>query len=75
MKPLLSLDQQEARGRVFALYRAWWRQIPFMHRQYELPFQADVSRQTLKAKFLANADVKDIRVIDMLVIQVRTQKK
>ena len=71
MKPLLSLDKREARQRVLGLYRAWWRQIPFMHREYMLPFTEDHSKKTLKAKFMENAHVKDIRVIDMLVIKVR----
>ena len=30
VKPLLSLSQGEARRRVFSLYKAWIRQIPFI---------------------------------------------
>ena len=32
VKPLLSVSQGEARRRVLNLYRAWYRQIPFIGR-------------------------------------------
>ena len=30
VKPLLSVDREEARRRVFNLYKAWYRQIPYI---------------------------------------------
>ncbi len=30
VKPILSLDREEARRRVLNLYKAWYRQIPFI---------------------------------------------
>ena len=69
MKPLLSLDQGEARHRVLSLYKAWYRQIPFMLRHYDLPVSQATAYKTLRAKFDQHRGVKDIRVIDMLVIK------
>lgn len=30
VKPILSIDQEEARKRVLNLYKAWYRQIPYI---------------------------------------------
>jgi NADH dehydrogenase (ubiquinone) 1 alpha subcomplex subunit 6 len=75
VKPLLSLDAAEARHRVLSLYKAWYRQIPWMMREYNLPVTADMARQTLRKRFEENKHVKDIRVIDMLVVKVRAQEE
>jgi len=32
VRPILSVDQSEARKRVFNLYKAWYRQIPYIGR-------------------------------------------
>jgi hypothetical protein len=32
VKPILSVDSSEARKRVFNLYKAWYRQIPYVGR-------------------------------------------
>lgn len=33
VRPILSLDQEEARRRVFNLYKAWYRSVPFIGKQ------------------------------------------
>lgn len=33
VRPILSLDQDEARRRVFNLYKAWYRSVPFIGKQ------------------------------------------
>ena len=30
VKPILSLNKEEARRRVISLYRAWYRQVPYI---------------------------------------------
>lgn len=30
VRPILSLDREEARQRVFNLYKAWYRSLPFV---------------------------------------------
>merc|ERR1712241_1174061 len=69
VKPLLSVSKNEARLRVLALYKAWHRQIPFICVEYDMPVNPKMCRDKVKEKFLANANVKDTRVIDMLVIK------
>jgi len=69
VKPLLSLDSEEARFRVLSLYRAWYRQIPVMVKVMDLPVDANRLRAKLKSEFVKNAHIKDVRVVDMKVIQ------
>ena len=37
VKPLISGDNLDARVRVLSLYKAWYRHIPFMVKDFELP--------------------------------------
>jgi len=69
VKPLLSVNEREARIRVFQLYKAWTRQLPDTIEQYTLPVTEKEAQQCLKENFMKNAHVKDIRVIDMLIIK------
>ena len=70
MKPLLSVDNNEARLRVLSLYKAWSRQLPFMVSEFDIPVNEVQAKAKLREKFMANAHVKDARVIDMMVIKV-----
>ncbi len=74
MKPLLSHDVGEARQRVLSLYKAWHRHIPFMLTTFNLPVSQATAYKQLRTKFEENKHVKDVRVIDMLVIKVRVVK-
>jgi len=69
VKPLVSSTSTEARVRVLSLYKAWYRHIPFMVRDFDMPPTIDDCRLTLRNNFKKNAHVKDLRVIDMLVIK------
>ena len=71
VKPLLSVDNYEARTRVLSLYRAWYRHIPYMVDEFDIPVPIDRARDMLRQKFRANAHIKDTRVIDMLVVKVK----
>ena len=64
------MNEREARMRVFQLYKAWTRQIPEAIEQHTLPVTLKEAQETLKKHFMKNAHVKDIRVIDMLIIKV-----
>merc|ERR1711997_227071 len=66
VKPLLSVSKNEARLRVLALYKAWHRQIPFIVEEYSMPVNHKMCQDKVKERFLANAHVKDTRVIDIL---------
>ena len=87
------MDNRDARARVLNLYKAWYRHIPFMVKDFDFPKNESQCREVLRldgkrqqtaeaneqsfinscfrAEFRKNAGVKDIRVIDMLVIKVK----
>lgn len=35
VKPILSVDQAEARRRVFNIYKAWYRQLPYVGEKFK----------------------------------------
>nr|XP_053648799.1 NADH dehydrogenase [ubiquinone] 1 alpha subcomplex subunit 6-like [Cherax quadricarinatus] len=75
VKPLLSVDQSEARKRVLNLYKAWYRQVPYIVMDYDIPKTTEQCRQKLREEFEKNRHVQDIRVIDMLVIKGQMELK
>uniref|UniRef100_A0A1B0CJY0 NADH dehydrogenase [ubiquinone] 1 alpha subcomplex subunit 6 n=1 Tax=Lutzomyia longipalpis TaxID=7200 RepID=A0A1B0CJY0_LUTLO len=75
VRPILSVDKTEARRRVFNLYRAWYRQIPYIVMDYDIPKSVEQCREKLREEFLRNKNVTDIRVIDMLVIKGQMELK
>ncbi|XP_020610736.1 NADH dehydrogenase [ubiquinone] 1 alpha subcomplex subunit 6-like [Orbicella faveolata] len=68
-KPLLSTSHVEARRRVLNLYRAWWREVPHAIEVFALEITTKTGRAKVREEFMKNAHVRDIRVIDMLVIK------
>ncbi|KAL7287902.1 hypothetical protein TKK_0017965 [Trichogramma kaykai] len=75
VKPLLSLNENEARRRVFGLYKAWIRQVPFILQDYDIPKNAKDLKMKIREEFNKHRTVKDIRVIDMLVIKGQMELK
>ena len=71
VKPLISFDAGDARVRVLSLYKAWYRHIPFMVKDFDLPRNEEQCRAVLRSSFKKNAALRDIRLIDMFVIKVR----
>ncbi|KOX68416.1 NADH dehydrogenase [ubiquinone] 1 alpha subcomplex subunit 6 [Melipona quadrifasciata] len=71
VKPILSLTHIEARRKVITLYKTWYRQIPFIKANYILPVTKEECQQKLREEFYRHANVRDLRVIDMLLIKVR----
>ncbi|XP_046572836.1 NADH dehydrogenase [ubiquinone] 1 alpha subcomplex subunit 6-like [Haliotis rubra] len=69
VKPILSTDRTEAKRRVLNLYKAWYRQIPAIMKQFDIPVSVAQGREKLKEEFLRNRHVNDVRVIDLLVIK------
>jgi len=69
VKPILSTDRLEAKRRVINLYRAWYRQIPSIMLNYDIPLVERECKQTLRDMFLKNKYVTDLRAIDLLVIK------
>uniref|UniRef100_D1FQ06 NADH dehydrogenase [ubiquinone] 1 alpha subcomplex subunit 6 n=1 Tax=Simulium nigrimanum TaxID=683695 RepID=D1FQ06_SIMNI len=75
VRPILYVDKEEARKRVLNLYKAWYRQIPYIVMDYDIPKSEEQCRQKLREEFLRNKDVTDLRVIDMLVIKSQMELK
>ncbi|KAJ8977291.1 hypothetical protein NQ317_007430 [Molorchus minor] len=75
VKPILSLDREEARLRVLNLYKAWFRQIPYIVKQYDIPRNEEQCRRKLREEFTKYDNIPDIRVIDMLVIKGQMELK
>ncbi|CRL08279.1 CLUMA_CG020890, isoform A [Clunio marinus] len=75
VRPILSVDREEARQRVINLYKAWHRTAPFIVEKFDIPKSVPQVRQKLKEEFLKNKDVSDVRVIDMLVIKGQMELK
>jgi len=69
VKPLISLDPSDARIRVLSLYKAWYRHIPFMCKDFDLPRSENQCRAVLRKSFKQNAGLRDIKLIDMHVIK------
>lgn len=109
VRPILSVDNAEARKRVLNLYKAWYRQIPYVGKfndcycsatqlcsltsflstvyrpsdliscsfvrcfiavlEYDIPKDEVQCRKKLREEFDKHRNVKDIRVIDMLVVK------
>merc|ERR1711942_49557 len=69
VKPILSVDSNEARRRVLNLYKAWYRHLPYVVRDYDIPVSVNQCKDKLRELFVANKHVSDIRTIDLLVIK------
>ena len=70
VKPILSIDQTDARRRVLNLYRSWYRQIPYICYEFDdIPINAKQMRAKVREIFFANRHITDIRVIDMHVVR------
>ena len=48
VRPLLSMDKVDARVRVLSLYKAWYRHIPFMVKDFHFPRSVDQCRDVLR---------------------------
>ena len=75
IRPILSVDQSEAKRRVFDLYKAWYRQIPYIVMDYDITKSVEQCRVKLREESEKNRHVTDIRVIDMLVIKGQMERK
>ncbi|XP_071588490.1 NADH dehydrogenase [ubiquinone] 1 alpha subcomplex subunit 6 [Heliangelus exortis] len=69
VKPIFSRDLSEAKRRVRELYRAWYREVPNTVHLYQLDITVKQGRNKVREMFMKNAQVRDPRVIDLLVIK------
>eukprot|EP00123_Amoebidium_parasiticum_P019317 comp24514_c0_seq1/m.46765 comp24514_c0_seq1/g.46765 ORF comp24514_c0_seq1/g.46765 comp24514_c0_seq1/m.46765 type:complete len:118 (-) comp24514_c0_seq1:152-505(-) len=64
-----SSSAQEARSRVLSLYRAWMRETPTITDKYQLDIPMSQVRAKIREEFKKNAQIKDVRVVDLLVFK------
>lgn len=69
IKTGLSLDKTEARIRVINLYKAWYRQIPVIIYDYNMPITPEQGRSKLREIFVKNSLIQDVKTINGLVIR------
>ncbi|XP_056646163.1 NADH dehydrogenase [ubiquinone] 1 alpha subcomplex subunit 6 [Diorhabda carinulata] len=75
VKPILSLNREEARKRVLNLYKAWYRQLPYIVKNYDIPRTVEQCKTKLREEFTKFDEIKDVRLIDMLVIKGQMELK
>ncbi|XP_065090769.1 NADH dehydrogenase [ubiquinone] 1 alpha subcomplex subunit 6-like [Ochlerotatus camptorhynchus] len=75
VRPLLSMNHQEAHRKVLKLYKTWYRQLPQTVYECDIPKSLEQCRQKLREEFLKHRNVTDLRVIDMLVIKGQMELK
>ncbi|KAF5278370.1 hypothetical protein FQA39_LY05859 [Lamprigera yunnana] len=69
VKPILSLDRGEAKRRVINLYKAWYKEVPYIVRQFDIAKSEEQCRVLLRQEFVKHENVTDIRIIDMLIVK------
>ncbi|KAK7112724.1 NADH dehydrogenase [ubiquinone] 1 alpha subcomplex subunit 6-like [Littorina saxatilis] len=69
VKPILSTNHHEAKRRVLNLYKAWYRQIPYVVKDFDVPISVKMGREKVREMFNKNKHITDIRTIDLLVIK------
>lgn len=58
VRPILSLDQDEARRRVFQLYKAWYRTIPYIGKLKKIKTIAKAAQRVWDIRII----VDDLRI-------------
>ncbi|PCH43078.1 hypothetical protein WOLCODRAFT_153138 [Wolfiporia cocos MD-104 SS10] len=69
----ISASPEQARQRVFQLYRDWYRAAPEIISLYALPVSVPFFRHAIRRKFEENRYVTDQRVIDVLLLKGRQE--
>ena len=71
LKPVLSTNGSEARKRVLNLYKLWYRQVPYVVLDYDVPITVEIGRRRLRQEFDKNKKISDVRAVDLLVAKVK----
>ncbi|KRX65249.1 Hexaprenyldihydroxybenzoate methyltransferase, mitochondrial, partial [Trichinella sp. T9] len=75
IKPIVSRNPQEARKRVLRVYKDWMKFVPTLNFLYQLHLREDVLRDAIKRQFVRNAEIRDIRVVDILTNKAEVELK
>ncbi|KAJ8731348.1 hypothetical protein PYW07_004512 [Mythimna separata] len=69
VRPLMSKEFTDARRRALGLYRAFYRNIPYIIQYFDIPKNEEDCRWKLRELFYKNSCITDVRIIDLLVIK------
>lgn len=69
LRPVLSADNEEAKKRVLNLYKLWYRQVPYVVTDYDVPITNKQCHERVRGEFEKNRHLTDMRAIDVLVIK------
>jgi len=69
VKAIVSSNPAEARRRVLALYKQWYRAVPTILEMFQLPYSKEKAVGKIREEFLKNSHVRDVRAIDLLVMK------
>ncbi|KRY85626.1 NADH dehydrogenase [ubiquinone] 1 alpha subcomplex subunit 6 [Trichinella pseudospiralis] len=75
IKPIVSQNREEARRRVLRVYKDWMKFVPTLNFLYQLHLREDVLRDAIKRQFVRNAEIRDIRVVDILANKAEVELK
>ena len=70
LKPVLSTNVAEAKKRALNLYKLWYRQVPYVVLDYDVPITVEIGRKRLRQEFDKNKNITDVRAVDLLVAKV-----
>ncbi|XP_078045252.1 NADH dehydrogenase (ubiquinone) B14 subunit [Augochlora pura] len=73
VKPILSINREDARKRAIALYRAYYRQIPQTLIDYDIPRTQEQCKQKLREEFRKRQHMSDLRIIDITILKAQIQ--
>ncbi|KRZ15762.1 Sec1 family domain-containing protein 1, partial [Trichinella zimbabwensis] len=75
IKPIVSQNREEARRRVLRVYKDWMKFVPTLNFLYQLHLPEDVLRDAIKRQFARNAEIRDIRIVDILANKAEVELK
>ena len=65
----LSLEKRDLRRRSLNLYKAWYRQIPVIFYDYQMPLTPEDGRTKLREIFVRNSRIQDPKTINALIVR------
>jgi len=69
VKPILSINREDARRKVLTLYKAWIRQVPITLLSYDIPKNEAECKRKIREEFKRHSHLTDLRLIDKLIIK------
>ena len=72
VRPLLSMDSVDARVRVLSLYKAWYRHIPFMVKDFHFPRDVHQCRDVLRYTYFVLSSLSLLSTFKSSIVHLLT---